>query len=98
MLARVNSIAYLCSTETRNATAHAACDSNNPTGHRALPDYTETRERSGKSACLLHSYKSMYNLSNFGEYYIHPFILNAQMYLWSNGIRPWSFNPYLDLR
>ena len=70
MLARVNSIAYLCSTETRNATAHAACDSNNPTGHRALPDYTETRERSGKSACLLHSYKSMYNLSNFGEYYI----------------------------
>ena len=29
---------------------------------------------------------------------IHPFILNAQMYLWSNGIRPWSFNPYLDLR
>ena len=63
------SIAYLCSTETRNATAHAACDSNNPTGHRALPDYTETRERSGKSACLLHSYKSMYNLSNFGEYY-----------------------------
>ena len=70
MLARVNSIAYLCSTETRNATAHAACDSNNPTGHRALPDYTETRERSGKSACLLHSYKSMYNLSNFGEYYM----------------------------
>ena len=69
MLARVNSIAYLCCTETRNATAHAACDSNNPTGHRALPDYTETRERSGKSACLLHSYKSMYNLSNFGEYY-----------------------------
>lgn len=69
MLARVNSIAYLCSTETRNATAHAACDSNNPTGHRALPDYTETRERSGKSACLLHSHKPMYNLSNFGEYY-----------------------------
>ena len=70
MFARLNSIAYLCSTETKNATAHAACDSNNPTGHRALPDYTETRERSGKSACLLHSYKSMYNLSNFGEYYI----------------------------
>ena len=69
MLARVNSIAYLCSTETRNATAHAACDSNNPTGHRAQPDYTETREHSGKSACLLHSHKSMYNLSNFGEYY-----------------------------
>ena len=43
MLARVNSIAYLCS--------------------------TETRESSGKSACLLHSYKPMYNLSNFGEYY-----------------------------
>ena len=43
MLARVNSIAYLCSTETRNATAHAAC--------------------------LLHSHKPMYNLSNFGEYY-----------------------------
>ena len=62
-------IAYLCSTETRNATAHVACDSNNPTGHRAQPDYTETREHSGKSACLLHSHKSMYNLSNFGEYY-----------------------------
>ena len=72
MLARVNSIAYLCSTETRNATAHAACDSNNPTGHRALPDYTETRERSGKSACLLHSHKPMYTLSNFGEYYNLP--------------------------
>ena len=40
MFARVKSIAYLCS--------------------------TETRERSGKSACLLHSHKSMYN---FWEYY-----------------------------
>ena len=35
MFADVNPISYLCSTKTRNATAHAACDSNNPTGHRA---------------------------------------------------------------
>ena len=30
---------------------------------------TETRDRSGKSEYLLHSHKSMYNLSKFGEYY-----------------------------
>ena len=46
MFARVNTNAYLCS--------------------------TETRERSGKSPCLLHSHKPMYTLSNFGEYYNLP--------------------------
>ncbi len=36
MFADVNSILYLCSTEKRNLTAHAACDSNNPTGPAGL--------------------------------------------------------------
>jgi hypothetical protein len=43
------------------------------------------------------------NLYQYGEskkcyHYlgIHPFLLNAQMYLWSNGIRSWSYYYYLS--
>ena len=27
---------------------------------------------------------------------IHPYLLNAQMYLWSNGIRPWTVINYIQ--
>ncbi len=70
MFAGVNSISYLCGTETRNATAYAASDSNNPTEHRALPDFAEKRERSGKPACLLHSHQPMITCQIFGENYM----------------------------
>ena len=39
---------------------------------------TETRERSGKFACLLPSHKQMHNLSNFGAYYRALYFMSEQ--------------------
>lgn len=36
------------------------------------------------------------NLSGVFNIGLHPFLLNAQMYLWSNGVRPWSYSYYLN--
>lgn len=59
-------------------------------------------EKSGKliysvelSSCVTHTSLAL-NLSGIFNIGIHPYILNAQMYLWANGLRPWSFNYLLN--
>lgn len=54
-------------------------------------------ENSGKliysvelSSCVTHTSVAL-NLSGVFNIGIHPYLLHAQMYLWGNGIRPWSF-------
>lgn len=42
------------------------------------------------SSCVTHTSVAL-NLSGVFNIGIHPYILNAQMALWSNGIRPWTF-------
>ena len=42
------------------------------------------------SSCVTHTSVAL-NMSGIFNVGIHPYILNAQMALWSNGIRPWSF-------
>lgn len=43
------------------------------------------------SSCVTHTLLAL-NSSGVFNIGIHPFLLNAQMYLWSNGIRPWSYS------
>ncbi|MBQ9893170.1 MAG: hypothetical protein IJM35_08470 [Bacteroidales bacterium] len=43
------------------------------------------------SSCVTHTSLAL-NLSGIFNIGIHPYLLNAQMALWSNGIRPWSFS------
>ena len=43
------------------------------------------------SSCVTHTSIAL-NLSGVFNIGIHPFLLNYQMYLWSNGVRPWSYS------
>jgi RHS repeat-associated protein len=47
------------------------------------------------SSCVTHTSVAL-NLSGVFNIGIHPYLLNAQMYLWSNGLRPWTFNYLLN--
>jgi RHS repeat-associated protein len=47
------------------------------------------------SSCVSHTSRAL-NLSGIFNVGIHPYLLNAQMYLWSNGIRPWTFSHFLN--
>jgi RHS repeat-associated protein len=47
------------------------------------------------SSCVTHTSVAL-NLSGIFNIGIHPYLLNAQMYLWSNGIRPWTFSYFLN--
>jgi hypothetical protein len=47
------------------------------------------------SSCVTHTSIAL-NLSGIFNIGIHPYLLNAQMYLWSNGIRPWTFSYFLN--
>jgi len=45
----------------------------------------------GLSSCVTHTSLAL-NYSGILNIGIHPHLLSAQMYLWSNGIRPWSYS------
>ncbi len=47
------------------------------------------------SSCVTHTSMAL-NLSGIFNIGIHPYLLNAQMYLWSNGLRPWNFSYFLN--
>lgn len=46
------------------------------------------------SSCVTHTSMAL-NLSGLFNIGIHPYLLSSQMYLWSNGIRPWSYLYFL---
>ena len=46
------------------------------------------------SSCVTHTSIAL-NASGLFNIGIHPYLLNAQMFLWSNGIRPWFICSYL---
>ena len=59
-------------------------------------------ENSGKfiyslelSSCVTHTSVAL-NLSGLFNIGIHPYLLNAQMYLWGNGIRPWTYSYFFN--
>ena len=65
-------------------------------------NYLNNRVASGKfhysveiSSCVTHTSNAL-NLSGIFNIGIHPYLLNAQMYLWSNGIRPWTVINYIQ--
>lgn len=65
-------------------------------------NWLNAREVAGKlnysveiSSCVSHTSRAL-NLSGIFNIGIHPYLLNAQMYLWSNGIRPWTFSYFLN--
>jgi hypothetical protein len=65
-------------------------------------NWLNAREAAGKlhysleiSSCVSHTSRAL-NLSGIFNIGIHPYLLNAQMYLWSNGIRPWTFSYFLN--
>lgn len=43
------------------------------------------------SSCVTHTSVAL-NLSGVFNIGLHPYLLHGQMYLWANGIRPWTFN------
>jgi RHS repeat-associated protein len=45
------------------------------------------------SSCVTHTSIAL-NMSGVFNIGLHPYLLNAQMYLWEQGIRPWTLNPY----
>lgn len=47
------------------------------------------------SSCVTHTSVAL-NLSGIFNIGIHPYLLNAQMALWSYGIRPWTFSYILN--
>jgi hypothetical protein len=47
------------------------------------------------SSCVTHTSVAL-NLSGLFNIGIHPYLLNAQMYLWNNGLRPWTFSYSLN--
>ena len=47
------------------------------------------------SSCVTHTSRAL-NLSGVFNIGIHPYLLAAQMYLWGNGIRPWSYIYFLN--
>jgi len=65
-------------------------------------NWLNAREIAGKlhysveiSSCVSHTSIAL-NLSGIFNIGIHPYLLNVQMYLWSNGIRPWTFSYLLN--
>ena len=59
-------------------------------------------ENSGKfiyslelSSCVTHTSVAL-NLSGLFNIGIHPYLLNAQMYLWGNGIRPGTYSYFFN--
>ena len=65
-------------------------------------NWLNARETIGKlhysveiSSCVSHTSRAL-NLSGIFNIGIHPYLLNAQMYLWSNGIRLWTFSYFLN--
>jgi hypothetical protein len=65
-------------------------------------NWLNTLEQKGKlvysvelSSCVTHTSIAL-NLSGIFNIGIHPYLLNAQMYLWNNGIRPWTFSYLLN--
>ena len=48
------------------------------------------------SSCVTHTSNAL-NLSGVFNIGIHPSLLNAQMYLWTRGVRPWTYAFYLNL-
>ena len=65
-------------------------------------NWLNAREVAGKltysvelSSCVTHTSRAL-NLSGIFNIGIHPYLLNSQMYLWSNGIRPWTFSYFLN--
>ncbi len=65
-------------------------------------NWLNTRESAGKlhysvaiSSCVTHASRAL-NLSGVFNIGIHPYLLAAQMYLWGNGIRPWSYIYFLN--
>lgn len=46
------------------------------------------------SSCVTHTSMAL-NLSELFNIGILPYLLSSQMYLWSNGIRPWSYLYFL---
>ncbi|GHU64363.1 hypothetical protein FACS1894123_08890 [Bacteroidia bacterium] len=65
-------------------------------------NWLNAREAAGKlvysvelSSCVTHTSTAL-NLSGIFNIGIHPYLLNAQMYLWSNGIRPWTFSYFFN--
>ena len=49
------------------------------------------------SSCVTHTSIAL-NLSGLFNIGLHPYLLNAQMYLWSNGVRPWLISSFLRNR
>jgi hypothetical protein len=65
-------------------------------------NWLNTRAATGKlvysialSSCVTHTSVAL-NLSGLFNIGIHPYLLNVQMYLWSNGLRPWTFSYLLN--
>jgi hypothetical protein len=65
-------------------------------------NWLNAREAAGKlvysvelSSCVTHTSTAL-NLSGIFNIGIHPYLLNAQMALWANGIRPWTFSYFLN--
>jgi len=65
-------------------------------------NWLNAREVAGKlhysveiSSCVSHTSRAL-NLSGIFNIGIHPYLLNTQMYLWSNGIRPWTYSYFLN--
>lgn len=46
------------------------------------------------SSCVTHTSIAL-NMSGIFNIGIHPYLLHSQVYLWNNGVRPWSFISYL---
>ena len=66
-------------------------------------DWLNSLENTGRliysvelSSCVTHASVAL-NLSGVFNIGIHPYLLSSQMYLWSNGVRPWSYSYLLNL-
>ena len=49
------------------------------------------------SSCVTHTSLAL-NMSGIFNIGVHPYNLALQMFFWHNGVRPWSFTNYLDLK
>ena len=50
----------------------------------------------GISSCVTHTSIAL-NMSGIFNIGIHPFLLNAEMFLWNSGVRPWTYSYLLNL-
>ena len=48
------------------------------------------------SSCVTHTSMAL-NLSGVFNIGIHPYFLNAEMFLWNSGVRPWTYSYLLNL-